>query len=114
MNNKVGTELPGEDEYVDVDEVVSVDDEIEDDDDNDDVDSDDEVLPDSVILSGSSDDNIDDTISTAEINVEKLIAELGETDDKDACRKKEIRRRLEEMAEEKSFEDTYAVDFGSD
>ena len=39
------------------------------------------------------------------------MAELEKTDSQDAARRKEIRRRLEELAEEKSFEDTYAIDF---
>jgi hypothetical protein len=54
-------------------------------------------------------DNVGDV--SVEINVEELIADIEATEDEDAHRKKEIRRRLEEMAEEKSFEDTYAVDF---
>jgi hypothetical protein len=58
---------------------------------------------------GAFTDNVGDV--SVEINVEELIADIEATEDKDAHRKKEIRRRLEEMAEEKSFEDTYAVDF---
>jgi hypothetical protein len=112
MGNEVGTEIPEDDDNVDVGNVTNVD-EVEDDVDDDEVDADDD-FSDTVILSGASEDDVDDTISTAEINVERLIAELGDTDEKDACRRKEIRRRLEEMAEEKSFEDTYAIDFGSD
>lgn len=110
MSNEVGTEIPDDEEFVD--DVASVDESDENDVEGDVVDSDDDVS-DTVILSDSGSDD-DDTISTAEINVERLIAELGDADEKDACRKKEIRRRLEELAEEKSFEDTYAVEFGSD
>ena len=53
-------------------------------------------------------DNVGDV--SVEINVEELVADIELHEDKDAHRKKEIRQRLEEMAEEKSFEDTYAID----
>jgi hypothetical protein len=53
-------------------------------------------------------DNVGDV--SVEINVEELIADIEATDNKDAARKKEIRRRLEEVVEEQAFEDTYAVD----
>ena len=53
-------------------------------------------------------DNVGDV--SVEINVEELIANIETENDEDAVRKKEIRRRLEDMAEEKSFEDTYAID----
>jgi hypothetical protein len=53
-------------------------------------------------------DNVGDV--SVEINVEEIIADIEASEDEDAHRKKEIRRRLEEMAEEKSHEDTYAID----
>ena len=53
-------------------------------------------------------DNVGD--ASVEINVEELIADTEATDDKDVARKKELRRRLEEVVEEQAFEDTYAVD----
>ncbi len=53
-------------------------------------------------------DNVGDV--SVEINVEELIADIEATDGKDVARKKEIRRRLEEVVEEQAFEDTYAVD----
>ena len=53
-------------------------------------------------------DNVGDV--SVEINVEELIADIEANEDTDAHRKKEIRQRLEEMAEEKSHEDTYAID----
>ena len=59
-----------------------------------------------------STDNVGDV--SVEINVEELIAKLETDDDADVARKKEIRRRLEELAEEKSFEETYAVDLSGD
>ncbi|MDH3440687.1 MAG: hypothetical protein OEM63_08055 [Gammaproteobacteria bacterium] len=54
-------------------------------------------------------DNVGD--ASVEINVEELIAEIEQSHDAEAARKKEVRRRLEELAEEGSLEDTYAVDF---
>ncbi len=66
------------------------------------------VLPDKKSKSNST-DNVGDV--SVEINVEQLIADIEGEQDEDATRKKEIRTRLEELAEEKSFEDTYAVDF---
>ena len=62
-----------------------------------------------VTCNSDDDDDVEET--TAEINVERLIAELEKTDHEDAVRRKQIRRRLEELAEERSFEDTYAFDF---
>ncbi len=89
------------------------DDDIELDDDEETVTDDDDDFGDTAILSDSDsdDDDGDDDESTAEINVERLMAELEKTDHDDAVRRKAIRRRLEELAEEKSFEDTYAIDF---
>lgn len=58
---------------------------------------------------GAFTDNVGDV--SVEINVEELIAELEGLEDKDAHRKKEIRRRLEELAEERDLDDTYAIDF---
>jgi chaperonin cofactor prefoldin len=56
-----------------------------------------------------SSDNVGD--ASVEINVEELINELEGSADMCSARKREIRRRLEELAEEKSLEDTYAIDF---
>jgi hypothetical protein len=100
MSNKVGRAISDDDEDI---EVEGDEDTVVEDDDEDD-------FTDTVILSDTSPDD-DDEESTAEINVEKLMAELEKTDHQDAARRKEIRRRLEELAEERSFEDTYAFDF---
>lgn len=65
----------------------------------------------SVVLSDPQiTDNVGDV--SVEINVEELIANIESSNDEDAARKKEIRQRLEDLAEEKSFEDTYAIDLG--
>jgi len=53
-------------------------------------------------------DNVGDV--SVEINVEELVAKIEAEENKDAARKKEIRRRLEEVVEERAFEDTYAID----
>lgn len=106
MSSEAGKSRPGDDEPVSIDDDDDLD--VDDGDGGDDGDD----FTDTVILSDTSDNDDDDAEeSTAEINVERLIAELEKTDDKDAARRKEIRRRLEELAEEKSFEDTYAIDF---
>ena len=54
-------------------------------------------------------DNVGD--ASVEINVEQLIADFEESDDSVSSRKQEVRRRLEELAEEGSMEDTYAIEF---
>lgn len=74
-----------------------------------DQDDDDDVVDD---IDDETNDNVGDV--SVEINVEELIAHIENDKDQDAARKKEIRRRLEEIAESKSLEDTYAVEFGDD
>jgi hypothetical protein len=61
-----------------------------------------------------SEDTFDDGDVSMEANVEGLVKEFenGKTDDVE--RKKEVRRKLDELAEENSFEDTYAVEFDDD
>lgn len=80
---------------------------IDDDEDFEEEDSDDDGV---ALLADDDDvDNVGDV--SVEINVEALLAELEGSGEMCSARKKEIRRRLEELAEEKSFEDTYAIDF---
>jgi hypothetical protein len=62
-----------------------------------------DVLPET-----TSTDNVGDV--SVEINVEQLIADIEAEGDEEVAKKKEIRRKLEDLAEEKSFEDTYAFD----
>ena len=72
-------------------------------------DVDDEMPEETVVLSETQvTDNVGDV--SVELNVEELIAEVEAEKDHDAARKKEIRTRIEELAESKSFEDTYAFD----
>ena len=74
---------------------------------------DDHIPEDTVVMTESTvTDNVGDV--SVEINVEELIAEVEAEKDEDAARKKEIRLRLEELAEEQSFEDTYALDLNDE
>jgi hypothetical protein len=104
MNSEMGEpKLPFDAAVTDDDDTFIDDDELEEETD---------VLEGTTIVlsdTGALTDNVGDV--SVEINVEELIAELEACEDKDAARKKEIRRRLEDMAEERSFEDTYAIDF---
>jgi len=71
--------------------------------------ADDEMAETVVLPESEFTDNVGD--ASVEINVEELVAEIEQSHDADSARKKEVRRRLEELAEEGSLEDTYAVDF---
>jgi hypothetical protein len=94
----------------DDEEIADVDDDdVELDDDSDDEDT--------VVFSTQKDsDNIGDV--SVEINVEELIAEFESLQSSDAARKKEIRRRLEEIREQreamKELEDTFSFDLNDD
>lgn len=71
------------------------------------------VFDESVVLSETGDtDNVGD--ASVEINVEQLIADFEGTEDQVSARKLAVRRRLEELAEEKSLEDTFAIEFDTD
>ena len=99
MNNDVGEERLD-------DAVLDTDDEFDEDDDG-------EEFVDTVILSETSlIETVDDT--TAEVNVEKLIADIEKSDAEEVAHKKEVRLRLEEFAEQRSLEDTYAFEFDKD
>ena len=65
------------------------------------------VLPETKIT-----DNVGDV--SVEINVEELVAKVEAEHDDDASRKRAIRQRLEDIVEEKGFEDTYAIEFDKD
>lgn len=69
-----------------------------------------EELVDAAVFSEpESTDNVGD--ASVEINVEQLIADFEQSDDSASSRKQEVRRRLEDLAEEASMEDTYAIEF---
>ena len=70
----------------------------------------DEAMAETVVLPETeATDNVGD--ASVEINVEELIADIEQADDGVSARKKEVRRRLEELAEDGSLEDTYAIEF---
>ena len=71
-----------------------------------------EELAETIVL---SDPEPTDYIGDAsiKINVEQLIADIEGEKDKDSLRKQKLRRKLEDMAEERSSEDTYAIEFDS-
>lgn len=77
----------------DIDDIDDVDDDEDDslDDDEDEVYADDE-----------DDDNVGDI--SVEINVEELVAKLEATESDDVARRREIRRRLEELREQREAE----------
>ena len=73
----------------------------------------DEEFTDTTVLSDSEGtDNVGD--ASVEINVEQLIADFEKSDEQLSARRKEVRRRLEELAELKALEDTFAFDFDDD
>ena len=49
--------------------------------------------------------------NSMEVNVEKLVAEVEKAKSGDTQKRAEVRRKLEQMAEDGGFEDTYAIDF---
>ena len=67
-----------------------------------------------IVMSSDDDDDGDDLDVSMEVNVEKLMAEMEKTKADDVERKKEIRRRLEEIQEQRSIEDTYSFDMYAD
>lgn len=102
----------GDPDYSEEDEDVSDDDDLELDEEEP-GDDDDETV---VFSSAKGADNVGDV--SVEINVEELIAELEASQDSAAARKKEVRRRLEEIREQreamKDLEDTFSFDFRDD
>ena len=53
------------------------------------------------------------SVDTAELQVDKLIAQVEAESDEDIIRRKKVRQRLEELSEEMNLEDTYAFDINS-
>lgn len=79
---------------------------------------DDELVADSgneetiVMTETESSDNVGDV--SVEINVEELVAQVEAEQPDDAAKKAEVRRRLEDIYEDKDVEDTYAIEFSKD
>jgi hypothetical protein len=99
------------------------DEELQDDEEEDVVDDDEEFLEvaedaeDTVVFSSAKNsDNVGDV--SVEINVEELIAEFESSQSVEVARKKEIRRRLEEIWEQrqamKELEDTFSFDMNEE
>lgn len=87
---------------------------IDDSDDDIDDDVDDQEDDDEFAASDSDDDDTDNVGDVSvELNVEELIAEIEQAHDSDAARRREVRRRLEEIREQrealKDIEDTFAM-----
>lgn len=87
-------------------------DEIDDEIDDDNIDDDDDVDD----LDDDDDDNVGDI--SVEINVEELVAKLEATDSDDVARRREIRRRLEELEEmrreSRDLDSTFNFDLDDD
>ncbi len=74
---------------------------------------DNEELTETVVLTDvAPTDNVGDV--SVEINVEQLIADIEGEKTEGAAEKKDIRRKLEELEEAKSIEDTYSMEFDPD
>ncbi len=59
----------------------------------------------------SEDEFTDDADISMEVNVEKLVAEFEKAESDETHRKAQIRRRLEELVDPDTLEDTYAIEF---
>ncbi len=74
---------------------------------------DDQEAIETVVLSETDiTDNVGDV--SGEINVEELVAKVEAEHDDDAARKHAVRQRLEDIAEDQGFEETYAIEFEKD
>lgn len=62
-----------------------------------------ETAEDTVVMSDDDDDD-DNVDLTSELNVEELVAKLEATDSDDLARRRLIRRRLEELREQREAE----------
>lgn len=80
--------------------------------DDDELDDDGDLDDDNAVDMEDEDDGDTDNVGdlSVELNVEELMAQLEKTGSGDAARRKEIRRRLEEIQERRSLEDTYTFD----
>jgi hypothetical protein len=87
-------------------------DELDDDIEDDNVDEDDDVED----MDDDDDDNVGDI--SVEINVEELVAKLEATDSDDVARRRQIRRRLEELEEmrreSRDLDSTFNFDLDDD
>ena len=78
---------------------------------------DEEIPEETVVLPETEDsDNVGDV--SVEINVEELVAEIEASQSDESIKKKEVRRRLEEIREQKQaaeeLDDTYNIDLNEE
>lgn len=83
-----------------------------DDDDLLDDESSDDTLAGTVVLSDDDDDEVGD--STIEMDIERLVAKLENSDSEDVHRRAEIRRRLEDLREQREQELDSTFNFNLD
>jgi hypothetical protein len=95
MNTEAGTW-----EEVEVEKKDKVDDEFGDIDDSNFIET---IVMDEIPVSESS-------VDTAELQVDKLIAQVEAENDEDVVRRKKVRQRLEQLSEDMNLDDTYAFD----
>ena len=88
-------------------------DNIDEDDDVLDDDSSDDTLTRTVVLSDDDDDEVADD-STIEMDIERLVAKLEASDSEDVHRRAEIRRRLEDLREQREQELDSTCNFNFD
>ncbi|MDH3304521.1 MAG: hypothetical protein OEM50_06765 [Gammaproteobacteria bacterium] len=89
---------------------------------NDDIDDDldddssDETLSATVILADADEDDDDDLVgdTTIEMDIERLVAKLDAVDSEDVHRRAEIRRRLEDLREQRQQELDSTFNFNLD
>lgn len=90
---------------------------ISDDIDDDEDDVEDDASEDTVVISADDDDDDNDNVGdlSVELNIEDLVAKLEATDSEDIARRRQIKRRLEELREEresmKDIDSTYNFNF---
>jgi len=88
---------------------ADVDDKVTDVEEDDDFES---VAPDETVV--MSEESFDEGDVPLETNIDTLVKEMDRSVEGDVARKKEVRRKLEELAEEQGFESTYAIEFDED
>ena len=90
-------------------------DDIDDDEDDEDTESSDDT-----VVIATDDDDDDDNVGdlSVELNIEDLVAKLEATDSEDIARRRQIKRRLEELREErdamKDIDSTYNFNFADE
>ena len=68
--------------------------------------------PDATVV--MSEEAFDEGDVPLETNIDSVVKEMDRSKVDDVARKKEVRRKLEELAEEQGFESTYAIEFDED